>query len=157
VEQLRADAALGHILMARVGSIRRAEEVFKCYEKYAEFNPVQIHTGMKSKTQRDEIRRKLLSGESRIAVCVDMLGEGFDLPELKIAAFHDIRKTLAITLQLVGRRFGELAFRIFRYIICDTPSPAGLALAGFPTILSRSCCDKVTPKSLNVTVTPSST
>lgn len=103
VEQLRADAALGHILMARVGNITRADEVFKCYEKYPEFNPVQIHTGIKSKPQRDEIRKKLLSGESRIVVCVDMLGEGFDLPELKIAAFHDIRKTLAVTLQLVGR------------------------------------------------------
>ena len=32
-----------------------------------------------------------------------MLGEGFDLPELKIAAFHDIRKSLAVTLQLAGR------------------------------------------------------
>jgi hypothetical protein len=31
------------------------------------------------------------------------IGEGFDLPELKIAAFHDIRKTLAVTLQLAGR------------------------------------------------------
>ena len=29
--------------------------------------------------------------------------KGFDLPELKIAAFHDIRKTLAVTLQLAGR------------------------------------------------------
>ena len=103
VERLRADAALGHILMARVGNIKRAEQVFKCYGKYAEFNPVQIHTGITSKVLRDKIRRKLLSGESRIAVCVDMLGEGFDLPELKIAAFHDIRKTLAVTLQLVGR------------------------------------------------------
>lgn len=103
VEQLRADAALGHILMARVGNIPRAEQVFKYYEKYPEFNAVQIHTGIKSKAQRDEIRRKLVSGESRIVVCVDMLGEGFDLPELKIAAFHDIRKTLAVTLQLVGR------------------------------------------------------
>jgi len=36
-------------------------------------------------------------------VCVDMLGEGFDLPELKIAAFHDIRKSLPVTLQLAGR------------------------------------------------------
>jgi hypothetical protein len=35
-----------------------------------------------------------------------MLGEGFDLPELKIAAFHDIRKTLAVTLQLVFVKFG---------------------------------------------------
>ena len=32
-----------------------------------------------------------------------MLGEGFDLPQLKIAAFHDIRKSLAVTLQLAGR------------------------------------------------------
>lgn len=103
VAQLRADASQGHILMARVANITRAQEVFECYRKYTEFNPVQIHTGIKSKAQRDEIRRKLLTGESRIVVCVDMLGEGFDLPELKIAAFHDIRKTLAVTLQLVGR------------------------------------------------------
>jgi superfamily II DNA or RNA helicase len=103
VQQLRADAHLGHILMARVGNITRAAEVFDCYRGYTEFNPVQIHTGITSKAERDEIRRKLLSGEARIVVCVDMLGEGFDLPELKIAAFHDIRKTLAVTLQLVGR------------------------------------------------------
>ena len=32
-----------------------------------------------------------------------MFGEGFDLPEMKIAAFHDIRKSLAVTLQLAGR------------------------------------------------------
>ena len=103
VVQLRADANLGHILMARVGNVARAEKVFECYRGYTEFDPVQIHTGIKSKAARDEIRKKLLSGRSRIVVCVDMLGEGFDLPELKIAAFHDIRKTLAVTLQLVGR------------------------------------------------------
>lgn len=103
VEQLRIDADKGHILMARVENISRAEEVFACYQKYPEFNPVQIHSGIKSKTEREETRHKLLSGESRIVVCVDMLGEGFDLPELKIAAFHDIKKSLAITLQLAGR------------------------------------------------------
>jgi Type III restriction enzyme, res subunit/Helicase conserved C-terminal domain len=103
VTQLRADAYLGHILMARVATVARAQEVFECYRGYTEFNPVQIHTGIKSKVERDEIYRKLLTGHSRIVVCVDMLGEGFDLPELKIAAFHDIRKTLAVTLQLVGR------------------------------------------------------
>lgn len=31
-----------------------------------------------------------------------MLGEGFDLPQLKIAAFHDIRKSLP-ALQFAGR------------------------------------------------------
>ena len=103
VEQLRADFALGHILMARVGNIARAAEVFECYQKYPEFNPVQLHSGIKSTADRDEIRGNLLSGRARIVVCVDMLGEGFDLPELKIAAFHDIRKTLSVTLQLAGR------------------------------------------------------
>ena len=87
--------------MARVDSIARARAVFALYEQYQEFQPVQLHTGI-GKRAREEGRHKILSGESRI-VCVDMLGEGFDLPTLKIAAFHDIRKSLAVTLQLAGR------------------------------------------------------
>lgn len=105
VEQLRADIEEGHrhILMARVASVAQAEEVFELYKFYPEFNPVQLHTGITSSRQRDKIRRQIINGESQIVICVDMLGEGFDLPELKIAAFHDIRKTLAVTLQLAGR------------------------------------------------------
>jgi superfamily II DNA or RNA helicase len=103
IEQLRADSDKGHILMARVESVARAGSVFDLYSQYPEFNPVQLHTGIKSLRQRETIRRQIITGESRIVVCVDMLGEGFDLPELKIAAFHDIRKTLAVTLQLAGR------------------------------------------------------
>ncbi len=105
VKQLRDDLKKGHnhILMARVDSISRAQEVFSIYKQYTEFNPVQIHTGIKSKKERDEIRRKIINKESRVVVCVDMFGEGFDLPELKIAAFHDVKKSLPITLQLVGR------------------------------------------------------
>lgn len=103
IAQLRQDEKYKHILMARAGSVDRAREIFSIYEKYKEFNPVQIHTGITSKSEREQIRQKIVSGESRIVVCVDMLGEGFDLPELKIAAFHDIRKSLAVTLQLAGR------------------------------------------------------
>ena len=103
VEQLRADADKGHILMARVRSVARAKEVFETYKQYGEFNPVELHTGITSARQREAARKQILSGGSRIVVCVDMLGEGFDLPELKIAAFHDIRKSLAVTLQLAGR------------------------------------------------------
>ncbi|OGP59816.1 MAG: hypothetical protein A2162_01495 [Deltaproteobacteria bacterium RBG_13_52_11b] len=103
VERLRADADKGHILMARVESVARAKKVFQLYERHPEFNPVQLHTEIKSPRRREAIRRQIITGKSRIVVCVDMLGEGFDLPELKIAAFHDIRKTLAVTLQLAGR------------------------------------------------------
>lgn len=104
VEQLREDLQLfDHILMARVKSIKRANEVFELYKKYPEFNPVQIHTGITSAHEREAIRQQIVNKEARIVVCVDMLGEGFDLPELKIAAFHDIKQSLPITLQLAGR------------------------------------------------------
>jgi superfamily II DNA or RNA helicase len=99
---LRRDFAKGHVVMARVATVARAKEVYALYEQYPEFNPVQLHTGLTLK-QQSEGRKTILAGESRIVVCVDMLGEGFDLPELKIAAFHDIRKSLAVTLQLAGR------------------------------------------------------
>lgn len=103
VEQLREDLKnYNHILMARVNSIPRAKEVFAVYEKYREFNPVQIHTELSTKEIK-EAKRKIDSGESKIVVCVEMLGEGFDKPELKIAAFHDIRKSLPVTIQLAGR------------------------------------------------------
>lgn len=104
VAQLREDRTqFNHLLMARVSDVNRAKEVLEIYKQWPEFNPVQIHTGIKSKVERETIRKQIISGEAKIIVCVDMLGEGFDLPELKVAAFHDIRKSLAITLQLAGR------------------------------------------------------
>lgn len=103
IEQLEADYDKGHIVMARVSTIPRAAEVFTIYEAYDQYCPVQIHTGIKSITERNRIKDLILSKQARIIVCVDMLGEGFDLPELKIAAFHDVRKSLPITLQLAGR------------------------------------------------------
>ena len=103
IGQLRRDYERGHILMARVDNVTRAEQVYQIYSRFAEFNPVQLHTGIKSARSREATRQQIIVGHSRIVVCVDMLGEGFDLPTLKIAAFHDIRKTLAVTLQLAGR------------------------------------------------------
>ena len=102
VEILRRDFEKGHILMARVETKSRAKDVFAIYSRFPEFNPVELHTGISCKQQSNG-RKQILSGKSRIVVCVDMLGEGFDLPALKIAAFHDIRKSLAVTLQLAGR------------------------------------------------------
>jgi superfamily II DNA or RNA helicase len=104
IEQLRIDLEKGHILMARVETVIRADVVFKIYQRLApDLEVVQLHTGIKGLRAREEARHKILTKQARIVVCVDMLGEGFDLPELKIAAFHDIRKTLSVTLQLAGR------------------------------------------------------
>ncbi len=103
VKKLRKDSEkYNHILMARVEDIGRARTIFKLYEKYLEFHPVLIHSSL-SEREKEIARRSILNGEAKIVVCVDMLGEGFDLPELKIAAFHDVRRSLPITLQLAGR------------------------------------------------------
>lgn len=36
-------------------------------------------------------------------MCVDMFGEGFDMPSLKVAALHDPHRSLGVTLQFIGR------------------------------------------------------
>lgn len=102
VKRLEADIEKGfpHILMARCENKKRAESVFQIYTKYKHLNPVIIYSNIeKEKIILENIKQK----KHRIIVCVDMLGEGFDLPELKVAALHDIKKSLPITLQFTGR------------------------------------------------------
>lgn len=104
INQLRIDKQrYPHILLARVSNKKRADEVFEIYNEYSsEFRVVKIYSGIGIRNSRD-IQRRILALEVDIIVCVDMLGEGFDLPNLKIAVFHDIRQSLPITLQFVGR------------------------------------------------------
>jgi superfamily II DNA or RNA helicase len=105
IHQLREDreAGLDHILMARVDTIRRAEEVLEIYKELApDLNPLIVHSGVGSR-RRAQAMEALRTRACGIVVCVDMLGEGFDLPQLKIAAIHDAHKSLAITLQFTGR------------------------------------------------------
>ncbi len=102
---LRRDRANGwaHLVMARVGTIEAAKALHQKYQaRLGEFSPQLIHSDMGVIARREALL-KLRSGEAAIIVCVNMLGEGFDLPELKIAALHDKHKSEAITLQFVGR------------------------------------------------------
>ena len=102
LDEIDADASGKHIVMARVDSVSRATTIHALYQSLGRHEAVVIHSDVSAR-EREEAKRKLFSGVARVVVCVDMLGEGFDLPELKIAAFHDIRKSLSVTLQLAGR------------------------------------------------------
>ena len=100
VKILRHDLLAGydHILMARCKDKQRADQVFEYYQLYEDLNPVVIYSGKAGqKTILEEIKR----GEHKIVVCVNMLGEGFDLPQLKVAAIHDEKQSLPITLQFM--------------------------------------------------------
>lgn len=109
VEALRRDLSdenFDHILLARTETQARADVLADLYQKLApEFVPVKVysdHLDSQNRNALAALRDRRNSG-SRIVVCVDMLGEGFDFPQLKVAALHDTHKSLAITLQFIGR------------------------------------------------------
>lgn len=105
VKRLQEDLDKGyqHILLVRTEGVKRAEKLYKeiYLDKYKKYNPVLI-LGKYRKENEINIQ-KLKSGESRIVVCVNMFGEGIDIPNLKIAAIHDRYKSLPVTLQFIGR------------------------------------------------------
>ncbi len=103
----RDELGLDHILMARTHSKERAASVLAIYRELApDLRPVEVFSGPGRKRLNAEALARVLDRGptgSRAVICVDMLGEGFDLPNLKIAALHDTHKSLAITLQFIGR------------------------------------------------------
>lgn len=103
VTALRKDLTNGldHLLMARCDRIGRGEELVAIYKTLAsDLNPVLVHS--EAEDAADALQA-IRSRKSRIVIAVNMLGEGFDLPQLKIAALHDTHKSLAVLLQFTGR------------------------------------------------------
>lgn len=104
VRRLREDLAAGHdhILMARAKNIQQAKTLYESVyaAEYADLNPVLIHSQSPGKRAR---LNAIIRGEHKVVVCVNMFGEGFDLPTLKVAALHSIHKSLGVTLQFIGR------------------------------------------------------
>lgn len=89
-----------HLLMVRAKTKKRAKALFELYKHRADLSPILLYSGIKDANKSiDEVKKK----KHRVIVCVDMLGEGFDLPELKIAALHDQHLSPAVTLQFIGR------------------------------------------------------
>lgn len=93
-----------HTILVRTSTKERAKYLFDTiYNKiFKKYNPVLIISGI-SKRDKDIAMNKINKNESKILVCVDMFGEGIDIPSLKIAAIHDKYQSLPITLQFIGR------------------------------------------------------
>ncbi|HEY5706787.1 MAG TPA: DEAD/DEAH box helicase family protein [Terrimicrobiaceae bacterium] len=103
VQALRSDMATGrdHILLARTDTKDKAEALFQLYRgRCGDLNPIVIYSGI---PRYREKMKAIVEKKHRIIVCVDMFGEGFDLPNLKVAALHSPHKSLAVTLQFCGR------------------------------------------------------
>lgn len=138
IAALRRDRAAGldHLLMARTKSKARADDVWALYTRLApDLTPLVVYSGPGQALANRNALEALIDRDgsgSFIIVCVDMLGEGFDLPNLKIAALHDTHKSLAITLQFIGRftrtgAIGEIGEATVVTNIADPDAEAKLA------------------------------
>jgi superfamily II DNA or RNA helicase len=101
---VRDDQSQGfiHYLMVRTDSRKKADELKEVYSEHTNLNLRVIHSAYSLKNIK-ELIYKLRNNELDGIICVDMFGEGFDLPNLKIAAIHAPHKSLEITLQFIGR------------------------------------------------------
>jgi len=101
---LRSDqeSGLEHFVLVRTDTKKHALELDKIYKENTNLKLKRIDSTFTSKQIKNiigELRKKTLDG----VICVDMLGEGFDFPNLKIGVVHKPHKSLAITLQFIGR------------------------------------------------------
>jgi len=96
------EAGYDHLLMVRTDSRTRARDLERIYADVTALR-LQLITGDHSLAHVRRVLTKLAANELDGIICVNMLGEGFDLPRLKIAAVHAPHRSLAVTLQFIGR------------------------------------------------------
>lgn len=88
-------------LMVRASTRERAVHLAALYQA-AGITLEVLHSGLQARRQR-QIVDDLRSGRLRAVAVVGMLVEGFDLPSLRILAYHDKHKSLPATAQIIGR------------------------------------------------------
>lgn len=103
VNQLRADTQAGfdHRLFVRAGTIAGARALVPVYQQLGV--TIEAVDSKVSKRSQEDCERRLVSGELQGIVCVDMFGEGYDFPKLKVAALHAPHRSLVPTIQFIGR------------------------------------------------------
>jgi superfamily II DNA or RNA helicase len=91
-----------HKIIIRTDSKSRAVELDRIYKEHTKLKLSVIYSKLSERTIETRIA-DLTEGRIDGIICVNMMGEGYDFPALKIAAVHVPHKSLAITLQFVGR------------------------------------------------------
>lgn len=117
VQQLHHLRTLGspRQLIAVACSIRHATQVAALYQEHG-LRVEVLHSQLKE-DERERIEATLRSGVTDVVVQVNILGEGYDLPTLSVAAVFRPYRSLSPYVQFVGR--------ILRLAQPDTPySPA---------------------------------
>ena len=88
--------------MVRTDRKTRAMELKGVYSQHTSLN-LQTINSSHSLSHVKRALKALKEGDLDGIICVDMLGEGFDFPNLKLAAVHSPHRSLEVTLQFIGR------------------------------------------------------
>ncbi len=106
--QFKRDRAAGlrHSIMVRTLGRTRAGELEKIYKDVTGLTLARVDSAQ-SAARIKEVIEKLKEGSIDGVIAVDMLGEGFDFPQLKIAGLHAPHSSLAVTLQQFIGRFAR--------------------------------------------------
>ncbi|MBE8516015.1 DEAD/DEAH box helicase family protein [Amycolatopsis sp. H6(2020)] len=91
----------GSRIIARTSSVSHAEQLTELYREHGA--PMGLITATTPMKTVRTILRQVEDGTLCGLVSVGVLGEGFDLPRLKVAAYHRPHATLPATLQFLGR------------------------------------------------------
>lgn len=101
LEILADDQHATSTFLVRASSTARVNDLAALYSDLG--RELAVLTSRTPSTRQEQIIAGLRDGTIRSVAVVGMLGEGFDLPSLRVAAYHDKHKSLAPTIQLIGR------------------------------------------------------
>lgn len=88
-------------LLVRAATVDRATELAVRYSEAG--IETEVLTQRTTEADYQSITERLADGRLRAVAVVGMLGEGFDLPRLRLVAYHDKHKSMPATIQLIGR------------------------------------------------------
>lgn len=111
LEELR-ETGTHHQLIAVACQVNHAKTIRSMYSERV-YKADVIYSEM-GDDKKDDVMRRLRSGELDCIVQVQMLGEGFDHPKLSVAAIFRPFRTLAPYIQFVGR--------ILRVVVQNDPN-----------------------------------
>ncbi len=101
VAELARQEHRNSLVLIRASTIQRAKALAHLYEQLGV--PVTLLHSRLSKERQTDALTNLRELQVRGVAVVGMLTEGFDLPALRIAAYHDKHKSIPATAQLIGR------------------------------------------------------
>ncbi len=99
-EALRTNGEIPKIL-ARSKNVKESSEIINEYTSLG-LNLKEINY-QKSKKYNEQVILELKANQIDGIVCVGMVGEGINIPDLNILSFHSLPKSFPLTIQFIGR------------------------------------------------------